>query len=78
MPADPDSETVIAETAHPAKFSQAVARATGVTPEIPEQTSQMLERNEVMQVVNGEVTDIQSGIDLFFNMLQTVDISIII
>ena len=66
MPTDPDAETVIAETAHPAKFSQAVAKATGVSPQVPQQTSRMLQREEVMQLVNGEVTEIQSHIDRFF------------
>ena len=66
MPTDPDAETVIAETAHPAKFSQAVAKATGVSPQVPQQTSRMLQREEVMQLVSGEVTEIQSHIDRFF------------
>ena len=64
---DPSAETVIAETAHPAKFSDAVIKATGSTPDVPTHTAQMLEKPENMQSVTGEIGDIQSAIDQFFS-----------
>jgi len=67
IPTDPSAETVIAETAHPAKFSDAVIKATGTTPDVPEHTAQMLEKPENMQLVAGEIGDIQSAIDQFFS-----------
>jgi threonine synthase len=34
--ARPDEDVVVLATAHPAKFPQAVERATGVSPQLPE------------------------------------------
>jgi len=65
MAEDPSSETVIAETAHAAKFSDAVTDATGVKPDIPEQASQLFEKPENMQSVSADVEKIQSAIDHF-------------
>jgi len=65
MPEDSSSETVIAETAHAAKFSDAVTAATGVKPDIPEQASQLFVKPESMQSVSADVVKIQSAIDHF-------------
>lgn len=63
---NPETETVIVETAHPAKFSAAVEKATGITPAVPEQASQLMSNAESMVSVAANLDDIQSAIDEFF------------
>jgi len=61
-----DVETVIVETAHPAKFSAAVEKATGITPPIPAQASQLMTNQEVTCTVDANVDAVQQAIDDFF------------
>ncbi len=56
-----DGQTVIAETAHPAKFADAVERAIGVTPEIPSHVQSQFSKQESYVSVQPE--DVQSAID---------------
>lgn len=63
---DNDAETVIVETAHPAKFSDAVKSATSVTPEVPAHASTQMSNEEVMHPVDANVQSIQATIDAFF------------
>ena len=64
---DADAETVIVETAHPAKFSAAVEKATGTTPTAPPYALQQLQNGEVMHSCDATIQSIQAAIDGFFN-----------
>jgi len=64
-PQDTDAETVIVETAHPAKFSAAVEKATGVIPEVPPHALQLMKNEEVMHKVDVDIDSIQATIDAF-------------
>ena len=66
MQTENDTETVIVETAHPAKFSDAVKNATGVTPSVPAHASQLLSKKEVTHRVEANLDEIQQSIDSFF------------
>jgi len=59
-------ETVVVETAHPAKFSDAVKSATGVTPSVPAHASQVMSKKEVTHSVKANLDEIQQSIDSFF------------
>ena len=61
-----DAETVIVETAHPAKFSDAVKNATGVTPSVPAHVSQLMSKEEITHSVEANISGIQHSIDKFF------------
>ena len=63
---DPTSETIIVETAHPAKFSDAVQQATGITPTIPAHASAMMEKEESFRSVPAELAAVQAAINDFF------------
>ena len=64
---DSEAETVIVETAHPAKFSEAVAKATGVTPTVPSHALRLRESQEVMHSVDANIQAVQATIDDFFS-----------
>jgi threonine synthase len=49
--AAPATPVVALATAHPAKFPDAVERATGVRPPLPERLSDLMERKEVIVVL---------------------------
>ena len=66
MQPENDTETVVVETAHPAKFSDAVKNATGVTPSVPAHASQLLNNKEVTHSVEANLDEIQQSIDSFF------------
>ena len=66
MQTEEDTETVIVETAHPAKFSDAVKNATGVTPSVPAHASQLMSKKEVTHSVDANLDEIQQSIDSFF------------
>lgn len=51
----PGTPTVVLATAHPAKFPDAVARATGTRPELPPQLSDLLQREERCAVLPNSV-----------------------
>jgi len=57
-------QTVIAETAHPAKFSDAVERAIGVSPAIPDHVKDQFAQDE--SFVNVKPQEVQSAIDRRF------------
>jgi len=66
MQPEKDTEIVIVETAHAAKFSDAVKNATGVTPSVPAHTSQLMSKKEVTHSVEANLAEIQQSIDSFF------------
>jgi threonine synthase len=57
--AEPGVATVTLATAHPAKFPDAVERATGVRPELPEHLSDLLERRERYDTIPNELAAIE-------------------
>ena len=66
MQTESDTETVIVETAHPAKFSDAVKNATGVTPSVPAHASHIMSKQEVTHSAGANLEEIQQSIDSFF------------
>ncbi len=62
---EPGIETVIVETAHPVKFSDAVKKATGITPELPASVSNSLKNEESYQSIDASIDAVQSAIDSF-------------
>ena len=63
---DTDAETVVVETAHPAKFSSAVEQATGVVPSVPAHASQLMQAEEQLHTVDSNIQTVQATIDKFF------------
>ena len=55
--------TVVLGTAHPAKFPDAVAAATGHRPQLPAQLADLLERPERVTVLENDLATVQSFID---------------
>ncbi|MEQ8665743.1 MAG: threonine synthase [Rhodospirillales bacterium] len=60
---DPSVPMVVAATAHPAKFADAVEAATGETPKLPERLADLLTRDERFTVLDNELGAIESFID---------------
>ncbi|OED36767.1 threonine synthase [Chromatiales bacterium (ex Bugula neritina AB1)] len=60
------NETVIVETAHPAKFAKAVENAIGVDPEKPSNTEAMLQATEQLEYCEATADAVQSIIDSRF------------
>ncbi len=56
----PSDPVVVLSTAHPAKFPQAVARATGLTPPMPPQLAGLIEREERYAVLPNELGALKS------------------
>ena len=54
-PADPAIPVIVAATAHPAKFPDAVERATGVRPPLPERLADLYDREERFAVAPAEL-----------------------
>jgi len=65
MNQNPQTETVIVETAHPIKFSDAVEKAINVTLETPAQVKGLFERQETMVSTKAELSEIQNVISSF-------------
>ena len=59
---DPATPIVVLATAHPAKFPAAVARATGVEPELPEALADLMEREERYDVLANDLAAVESYI----------------
>ncbi len=66
LQADSTAETVVVETAHPAKFSAAVESATGIKPEVPAHASRLMQSDEIFQTVEANIDSVQTSIDGFF------------
>lgn len=61
-----DGDTVVVETAHPAKFADAVETAIGVRPTLPASAEKMLNSAEVFEPVNATAAAVQAAIDKKF------------
>ena len=59
---DPATPLVCLATAHPAKFPEPVARATGVTPALPGRLADLLQRAERFDVLPNQLTAVQAHI----------------
>jgi threonine synthase len=59
---DPHTPLIALATAHPAKFPDAVAKATGVRPQLPERLADLLERPERCTVLPNDLTAVQRHI----------------
>jgi threonine synthase len=62
MRRDPSVPMVCLATAHPAKFADAVAEATGIRPELPPQLADVLEREERYDTIANDVAAIRDYI----------------
>jgi threonine synthase len=60
---DPAIPMVVLSTAHPAKFPDAVEKATGTRPRLPAQLADLLERAERADGMPNDVTVLKSMID---------------
>ena len=58
----PGTPTVVLATAHPAKFPDAVERATGIRPELPSHLADLLERKERCTVLSNSVEKVREFI----------------
>jgi threonine synthase len=61
-PADPAIPVVTAATAHPAKFPDAVERATGIHPALPPHLSDLFQREERFTVLPADLGAVQSAV----------------
>ncbi len=60
---DPSIPMVVLATAHPAKFPDAVQKATGVRPALPARLSDLLERTERVDGLPNDITALESMIE---------------
>ena len=58
----PEVPVVCLATAHPAKFGDAVSRATGLEPDLPEPLKDLLQKESKCEVIDAEPKDIQQYI----------------
>ena len=59
----PDHPVVTMATAHPAKFPEAVERATGVRPELPEHLADLFDRPERTETVANDLAAVQALVE---------------
>lgn len=61
-PEDAAIPVVVAATAHPAKFPDAVERATGLRPPLPARLADLYQREERFEVLPGELAGIEAAV----------------
>ncbi|WP_137125764.1 threonine synthase [Roseomonas sp. HF4] len=61
-PADPGIPVVVAATAHPAKFPDAVERATGVRPPLPSRLADLYDRKERFGVLPNDLAAVEAAV----------------
>ncbi len=59
-PSDPSIPVVVAATAHPAKFPDAVRQATGITPPLPLRLGDLYERPERFAVLTPDLAEVEA------------------
>jgi threonine synthase len=57
---DPDIPMVALATAHPAKFPDAVERATGIRPQLPAHLADLLDRKERFATLPNDLGEVQA------------------
>ena len=62
QPPESNNPCVILATAHPAKFPEAVEKATGVKPKLPENVEQKLQKDAIYENVKNNVREIEEAI----------------
>jgi threonine synthase len=60
---DPAMPLVVLATAHPAKFPDAVRRATGLAPTLPPRLADLLQRPERFTVLPSDLAEVQAHIE---------------
>ncbi len=60
---DTATPLIVLATAHPAKFPDAVEKATGVHPALPEHLADLFGREERFDVLPGEAIDVKNFIE---------------
>ena len=61
-PADPAVPVIVAATAHPAKFPDAVERATSIRPPLPARLADLYEREERFGVMPNDLSAIEAAV----------------
>jgi threonine synthase len=61
-PEDPASPVVVAATAHPAKFPDAVERATGLRPPLPARLADLYDREERFSVLADDLGAVEEAV----------------
>ncbi|EFH13013.1 threonine synthase [Teichococcus cervicalis] len=61
-PQDPGIPVIVAATAHPAKFPDAVEQATGFRPPLPARLADLYERRERYSVLSGGLEEIEAAV----------------
>ncbi|WP_374297803.1 threonine synthase [Sphingomonas sp.] len=61
-PQDPSIPVIVAATAHPAKFPDAVERATGIRPPLPPRMADLYEREERFAILPADLTQIEGAV----------------
>ena len=61
-PRDPSIPVIVAATAHPAKFPDAVERATGIRPPLPPRMADLYEREERFSVLPADLAQIEGAV----------------
>jgi threonine synthase len=61
-PEDPSIPVVVAATAHPAKFPDAVERATGARPPLPPALADLYGREERYSVLAPDLSEVEAGV----------------
>jgi threonine synthase len=61
-PGDAGIPVIVAATAHPAKFPDAVEQATGFRPPLPDRLADLYEREERYRVMPGALADIEAAV----------------
>lgn len=61
-PADKGLPVIVAATAHPAKFPDAVEQATGIRPPLPSRLADLYEREERYSVLPNDLSAVQSAV----------------
>ena len=54
---------IVMATAHPAKFPDAVEKATGIRPELPKHLSDLYEREERFEVLPNDLATVQEFVE---------------
>jgi threonine synthase len=61
-PADPAIPVVVAATAHPAKFPDAVERATGLRPPLPARLADLYDREERFSTLPDDLGAVEDAV----------------
>ncbi len=66
-----ESPVVVLSTAHPAKFPDAIRRATGVTPDVPERLANLASRKERFEVLPADTAIVRAAVERHMQSAQS-------